>query len=282
MIPMSAFLKRHQIIIISVFLILVSLHLALTDKKEAGRGVLIKEILGAAVSPLQRGALTIYDSGASLIDDYVFVIGVKEENEALKDTVARLGEENNRLKEEILFNARVNELLPYAAAAPFQASAARITAFNIDDWTRTIVISAGNADGIKKDMAVITPAGVVGRVIDAGNSTSRVLLDTDPRSNIDIVIQRTRIKGVVEGSGNDSLYLKYIRQLEDVRVGDEIVTSGLSGIYPKGLMVGTVAKIEKGADNFFNVIEVKPSVDISRKLEEVLVVTDAGGAELEK
>ncbi|MBI5888390.1 MAG: rod shape-determining protein MreC [Deltaproteobacteria bacterium] len=275
---MSAFLKRHQIVIVSVFLVLVSLHLALTDKKEAARGVLIKEILSAAVSPLQRGVLTIYNSGASLIDDYVYVIGVKDENDALKETVVRLGEENNRLREEILFNARLKEMLPYADAAPFQAAAARITAFSIDGWTRTIVINMGSANGIKKDMAVITPAGIVGRVMETGRGASRVLLSTDPRSNVDIIVQRTRIKGVVEGSGGASLYLKYIRQLEDVHVGDEIVTSGLSGIYPKGLMVGTVAKIEKGADNFFNVIEVKPSVDIGRRLEEVLVVTDTGDA----
>lgn len=279
---MSAFLKRHQIIIVSVFLILVSLHLTLTDKKEAARGVLIKEILNAAVSPLQRGVLTIYNSGASLIDDYVYIVGVKDENNALKETVVQLRGENNRLREEILFNARLKEMLPYAAAAPFQAVAARITAFSIDGWTRTIVINMGSADGIRKDMAVITPTGIVGRVMEAGKGASRVLLGTDPRSNVDIIVQRTRIKGVVEGSGDASLYLKYIRQLEDVHVGDDIVTSGLSGIYPKGLMVGTVAKIEKGADNFFNVIEVKPSVDINRRLEEVLVVTDTGDSSFEE
>ena len=275
---MSAFLKRHQIIIVSVFLVLVSMHLTLTDKKDDSRGVLMRDILRAAVSPLQRGMLTIYNSGAGLFEDYVSVIGVKEENIFLKEAVVRLREDNNRLREEAHLYARLKELLEYGEPAPFHTTAARIIAFNLDGWTRTVTINKGSAHGIKKAMAVVTPLGVMGRVIEAGTGTSRVLLHTDPRSNIDVIVQRTRIKGVAEGSGGDALYLKYIRQPEDVQVGDEIVTSGLSGIYPKGLVVGTVVKIEKGSDNFFKVIEVQPGVDINRRLEEALVVTDANEA----
>ncbi|MDP2690384.1 MAG: rod shape-determining protein MreC, partial [Deltaproteobacteria bacterium] len=161
---------------------------------------------------------------------------------------------------------------------PFRTQAAGILGFNMERWARTITIDKGTAEGIGKDYAVINRMGVVGRVIEANTHTAKVLLNTDLRSNIGVIAQRTRVKGVVEGSGTDGLILKYIRQIDDIRLGDQIITAGLGGVFPKGLVIGEVTRIEKGNDNFFKHIEVRPTIDI-RTLEEVLVITGTGFTE---
>ncbi|MBI5810629.1 MAG: rod shape-determining protein MreC, partial [Deltaproteobacteria bacterium] len=200
-----------------------------------------------------------------------------KDNDALKHTVTALQDENARLKEEVRLHGRLKDILDYKDGAPFDTIAAGIVSLNIDQWSRTATINKGTESGIAKDMAVISRLGAVGRIISASAGASTVLLSTDIRSNIDVIVQRTRIKGVVEGLGSEGMTLKYVRQLDDAQVGDQIITSGLSGIFPKGLQVGEITRIEKGKDNFFKYIEVRPAADIQR-LEEVLVVT--GGVEV--
>jgi rod shape-determining protein MreC len=270
-------LSRYHILIISVLLALFSLHLALTDKKQVERGYVVRGILSFVVDPLQNSILTIYWTVSGMLDDYTGLMGVKDENAALKITITALKDKNNRLTEEIALGARLKGLLDYKETVGFATVAAGVQAFNIERWTRTIIINKGTDDNTAKDMSVITPSGVVGRIIQAGSGSSRVLLTTDLRSDIDVILQRTRTKGIVEGNGTDGMTLKYIRELDDVRIGDTLVTSGFAGIYPKGLVVGTVKKIKPGTDNFFKRIEVAPSVDINR-LEDVLVVMDGAAA----
>lgn len=266
-------LRKHHIIVISLALSLFSLHLALTDKKEFERGYILKEVLSYTVAPAQRTVLGAESFVKEVWSDYVFLVGVRDENEALARTVSALQGENNGLKEELKRNERLRALLEYRDPLPYTADGAGIISLNMERWTRTAVIDKGRADGVEKDRAVISPDGVVGRTLEVRNNTSRVLLATDLRSNIDVIIQRTRVKGVVEGNGTGGLVLKYIRQVDEVQVGDQVVTSGLSGIFPRALVVGEVTKIEKGGDNFFKHIEVRPSADIGR-LEEVLVLKE--------
>ncbi|MBI1911823.1 MAG: rod shape-determining protein MreC [Deltaproteobacteria bacterium] len=271
----SGFFKKHQLIIISIFLALFSLHLALTDKKEVARGYVLKEILSITVTPVQRFALGAQNIVKGVWDGYINLVWVNKENESLNKTILALREENNRLKEDVNLNSRLREILEFKEAMPFKTVAAGIVSYNMERWTRVVTLDKGKDAGIGKDMAVIGPTGVIGKVLDANSHTSRVLLITDLRSNIDILVQRSRIKGVIEGNGTSGLVLKYIRQVDDVKIGDQVLTSGLAGIFPKGLIVGEVSNIEKGTDNFFKHIEVRPSADM-QKIEEVLVVTDTG------
>ncbi len=269
------FLKRHQITLASLLLALFSLHLALTDRKEVARGFILKEVLSITVTPMQRLVLAVSDGVAGVWSDYIFLTGVGQENDGLKNTILSLQEENNRLREEVSLNNRLRDVLAYKESVPFKTVAASITGFNMDRWARTVTISKGSKEGIAKDLAVISLEGVVGRVIEVNRHTSRVLLTTDLRSDIDALVQRTRVKGVIEGSGTEGLIFKYIRQVDDVQIGDTVVTSALSGVFPKGLVIGEVTKIEKGRDNFFKYIEVRPKAEV-RKIEEVLVVTETG------
>lgn len=272
---LASFIKRHQIILTSLVLALLSLHLALTGAQEIERGAITKEIISVTVTPLQRLILGVKGAVSGVWSGYINLAGTEEENTELKAALISLQEENSRLKEEINLNSRLKTVLEYRESAPFKTTAASVVGFNFDRWSRTVTINKGREDGIEKDMAVVSPLGVVGRIIETNRFTSKVLLNTDLRYNIDVLVHRSRIKGVIEGNGADRLILKYVRQIDDVRLGDQVLTSGLSGVFPKGIPVGEVVKIEKGRDNFFKFIEVRPAVEIQR-LEEVLVVTDAG------
>ena len=268
-----SFLRKNHLTIVSLLLALFSLHLALTGKREFERGYLLKELFSYTLAPAGRVALGAENAVKDVWSGYIALMGVKDDNAALTKTVLALRDENNRLKEEIRLNERLRALVDYKDSLPYYTTGAAIIGFNMERWTRTIVIDKGAESGMMRDRAVIAPQGIVGRTLDVQGRTSRVLLATDLRSNIDVIVERTRVKGVVEGNGTDGLILKYVRQVDDVQVGDRIMTSGLSGVFPKGLIAGEVVKIEKGGDNFFKHIEVRPSVDIG-KIEEVLVLRE--------
>jgi rod shape-determining protein MreC len=268
-----SFLKKHQVSLVSLALALFSLHLALTDKREGVRGgLVVKNLLAASVSPLQRLVLGMHDAAAGVWDDYIFLIGIKKENDSLKNTIIALQAENDKLKEESRLNERLGEILKYKEDTRFKMVTAGIIGFNIDGWARTITINRGSAEGIGKEMAVLSPTGVVGRIFDVRSHTSIAILETDPRSDVDIVVERSRIKGVAEGNGTGAIILKYIRQADDVQVGDKILTSGLS-VFPKGLNVGEVVRAEQGKDTLFKYVEVRPKVDF-QSIEQVIIVTD--------
>lgn len=268
-----SFLKKYQIFIVSAALALFSLHLALTDKKEYARGYILKEILSYTVTPVQGLVLGVQDSIKGVWTDYVYLVGVKEENDHIRKTMYQLAEENRRLREEVKQGERLKELLEFKSALPYSTTGASIVGYNMERWTRTVIIDKGSTEGMEKDHGVLATAGIVGRVIEVNGASSRVLLSTDLRSNIDVIIERSRVKGVVEGNGTDGLIMKYVRQVDDVKIGDQVVTSGLSGIFPKGIIVGEVTKIEKSSDSFFKHVEVRPAVDLGR-LEEVLVLRE--------
>jgi len=270
----SSFVRRHLIIIVSVLLSLFSLHLALTARTAVRRGYITREILSAALTPVQRLVEAGRDGVKGVWSDYIALTGVRGENESLKRDLEALRNENNTLKEALALNARIKELLAYKDRAPFRTVGASILGYSSDRWTRTAMINKGRVDGVRRDLAVISPLGVVGRIIEVSRSTSRVLLETDLRSNIDVIVQRTRINGVAEGNGNDALRIKYVRLIDDVRVGDRVLSSGYTGIFPKGLPVGVVTRVARGEDNFFKQIELSPAVEMDR-LEDVLVVMDS-------
>ncbi|MBI5886427.1 MAG: rod shape-determining protein MreC [Deltaproteobacteria bacterium] len=272
---LSLFLKRHHLILVSFLLALYSLHLALTYQKDVPRGYIVRQTLSAIVTPLERLILGTSSTVTGAWSHYVFLIGLNDENAELKKQVESLRSENDRLKEDVALNLRLRELFNYREAVPWHSTAAGIVAYDGGLWARTVTINKGASDGMVKDLAVISPEGVMGRVIEPGASTSTVLLAIDVRSDIDVFVERTRIKGVAEGNGADGLALKYIMLDDDVRVGDRILTSGITGIFPKGLVVGEISKIEKSKDNFFKTIEVRPAMRLST-LEEVSVVTDTG------
>ncbi len=268
---MTSFVKKNQIIIVTALLALLSLHLALTDTSVGERGYVLKRLISVTLTPLQNSILSVYRTGAGAVDNYIVIVGTKEENERYRKALVTMQEENHRLREELKLSDRLKGLLQYKTSTAFPTTSAGIIAYNTARWTRTAVINKGSKDNLAREMAVISPAGVVGRIAEVTPSTATVLLNTDPRSNIEAMVERTRVRAIAEGNGKGGLILKYVRELDDVKAGDLVITSGFSGLFPKGLIIGEVTAVRKGRDNFFNHIEVTPGVDF-KSLEDVLVV----------
>ncbi len=214
----------------------------------------------------------------SFWDRYVALRRVQEENEQLRREIEFLRGQTADLREMAAANQRLTELLRFQARTPSQTVAARVIGRDATNWYHGVVLDKGEQDGVRPEMGVVTLAGAVGRVVKTRASSSVVLLIIDPNNAVTSLIQRTRDEGIVEGTFGGKARMKYIPLLSTMRVGDPVVTSGLTGGFPKGVPVGTITSIQKDEGGLFQSAEVRPEVDFT-KLEEVLVVTTPRGTE---
>lgn len=211
-------------------------------------------------------------SARELWDGYVALQDVHVENLRLAREAELLREENNRLRESAETAQRLAELMQFRERQPYHTVAARVIGKDATNWYQAILLDKGESDGLEPEMGVITPVGVVGRIVKTTMSTAVALLLTDPNNAIAGLLQRTRDEGIVEGTPQHGVRMKYIPLLAGVREGDWIVTSGLVGGFPRGLPIGTVTTVEKDEGELFQVAAVEAAVDLS-KVEEVLVIT---------
>jgi len=201
---------------------------------------------------------------------YVGLRNLKAENEELKRQLAAAqvaGQEQRALADRARGFQKLLELRDSISLA---TAAAEIIGGPASPDFRTLTIDKGTRDGLRPDMAVIAPEGVVGRLVVPSARSAKVQLLVDRNAAAGVIVERTRAQGVVVGTGDDRLQMQYVSEVSDLAVGDVVVTSGIDTIYPKGLIVGRVEVVEKNGPAFKRII-VRPAVDFSR-LEEVLVV----------
>ena len=269
---MLAFLRRNQILFSSCFCLLLSLYILTAT----ARGQIKNEPVGALLMWILRPLQIAGQGTANWIkgfrDNYDTLAGFRGENERLRKRVQTLEVERQRLLEAEATNRRLQQLLDFRSELPGGAITASIIANSATSWFQSCVLNKGSADGVRKGMAVVTPLGIVGKVVSVTGRTAKVLLLTDPNSGIDVLVQRTRSRGIVSGSLESGTVLKYMKRSEDVQEGDRLVTSGLDTVFPKGLLVGTVIKVRKQNRGLFQSVEVWPAVHAER-VEEVLVVS---------
>ena len=220
--------------------------------------------------PLQAVA-AVHDGIGDMWTRYAALQGVEEENQRLLREIEHLRGQNNRLRELAAATDRLTALLEFKTQALPTMVAAQVIGRDSGNWYRSIILNKGEADGIEPEMGVITPAGVVGRVVKTTPSTAVVLLVSDPNNAIAGLIQRTRDEGIVEGTAQGGVRLKYIPLLSAVRPGDRVVTSGLVGGFPRGLAIGTISRIDKEEGALFQTADVASEVELAR-VEEVLVI----------
>lgn len=202
---------------------------------------------------------------------YIFFAGLEEENRKLRREIVSLRGEINQYREMYLEGMRLKKLLNLKENINYPTVIAKIIGGSRSSVFKMILINRGTADGVKEGFPVLTSEGVIGRIVESSWNVSRVLLLIDNNSNIDALIQRSRAQGVLQGRGGDGCILKYVQRSEDVRVGDNVISSGLAGVFPKGLLLGVVKKVQKKEFGLFQEISVSPAVDLSR-LEEALVI----------
>ncbi len=220
-----------------------------------------------AFSSLDRGLSDVWDG-------YVALRGVRDENQQLRKEVEFLQGQNNQLREAAVATERLETILEFKQKTLPETVAAQVIGRDATNWYRGVILNKGEQDGVRVEMGVVTPAGVVGRVVKATASSSVVLLATDPNNAIAALVQRTRDEGIVEGTRSGRARLKYIPMLSNVHPGDRVVTSGLTDAFPRGLAIGVITHIEKEEGDLFQSAELEPEVDLA-KLEEVLVIRTA-------
>lgn len=226
------------------------------------------------LAEMQRGVSSTVVAGRDLWSGYVSLRGVRRENAALQETVARLELSLQEQHARVLQTHSLERLLELDEDVDLVTLSARIIGFGATPWFRTVTVDRGIRNGVRADMAVIAPGGVVGRVVGApGMRAAKVQLIVDRNAAAGALIERTRVPGVVLGSGDGAvLRMDYVSNLEDVRVGDVVVTSGADELYPRGLVVGNVAAVERGA-GLYKSISVEPAIEFDR-MEHVLIVTN--------
>jgi rod shape-determining protein MreC len=255
-----------------VFLGAVVLHIVLISTQVTTTAGIpfIQVATFGAFAEVQRGTMKSIHGVRGIWSGYIDLRDVRAENETLKRTMQTLQVRLQAERAEAQRTEHLRLLLDLRERAGLDTVAAEIIAAAPMTQFHTITIDRGSADGLKRDMAVIAPAGVVGRVTLPGGRAAQVQLLIDPAAAAGAMIERTRAQGVVMGQG-DRLHMEYVPGTADVQPGDQVVTSGIDGVYPKGFVIGTIEKVDRGPGTF-HLIVVRPAVDFSR-LEEVLVVT---------
>jgi len=265
--------RRYSLPIFIVLLLLFALVLMSMRAKQR-KGVELFDALLMEISfPLQKAATLVIQTVQGTFQHYVFLVNLERENRILKEKIAQLREENHKTNEIRLANERLRQLLQFREKNSPSMVGAEVIGRDPSFWFKSVMIDKGERDGVKKGMAVISPAGVVGQVLKIAPDYATVLLITDYNSAVDCIVERSRAKAIVEGKGENQCHLKYLLRSEEVAVGDIVITSGLGGNFPKGLMVGEVKKVDKKGHGVFQYAELMPSVDMTR-LEEVFVVME--------
>ncbi|MFZ0685132.1 MAG: rod shape-determining protein MreC [Terriglobales bacterium] len=225
-----------------------------------------------AVSPVERTLVWAKTSSDNLWKNYLYLRGVRAENRALKEQIEHLTLEQVRLSQDADQAHRLQTLLEFKEQFISQTTAAQVIGGSGSEQSRLIYIDKGYGDGIRPDMAVITAAGVVGKVLRTDRPhVAQVLLIDDQSSGVGAILETTRLQGILRGTPSGDVVLEKVMSDETVTVGEQVLTSGGDGIFPKGLVVGRVTKVKPGSDLFLD-IRVRPGANLSR-LEEVLVVT---------
>ncbi|MFZ0889880.1 MAG: rod shape-determining protein MreC [Candidatus Binataceae bacterium] len=266
------FVWRYRVVLTSGALLILSAHLLSIGVNPSGRLAMPAGFVMDAVRPIQIASARLADGATGLFRNYLDLVGVRRENSRLRAQLARLGAERTRAVELEAENRRLSELLDLKEALGLGAVAADVIGSDASGLSRTLIVAQGSEAGLKPGMAVLSGEGVVGKIIAVSHYAARVLLIDDHNSALDAFDQRSRARGIIAGVVDDGLTMKYVDRADDIKEGDVAVTSGLDGIFPRGLLVGHVSGVRREGPGLFLTVEIKPAVDF-RRLEQVLVVT---------
>ncbi len=222
-------------------------------------------------APVQALAARALGALRASWEEYVASGAAARENRELRRRLEELAGREAERRELELENRRLKELLAFKAALPGEAVAARVIARDPAAWFKTVVLDKGEEDGIRKGLPAVTARGAVGQILDASPRRARLLLLIDYNSAADALVQRSRARGVLKGTSGAECLLDYLQHADDVQPGDAVITSGFDGVYPKGLLLGTVSAVDFQGSDVFKEVRVAPAVDFD-KLEEVLVI----------
>jgi rod shape-determining protein MreC len=258
-----------------LFMTVTVMHLILISAQvQTRRGVpMLEEVIFGSMAEVQRVATGGIGEARGFWQSYLNLRQTGRENESLKQRVSQLEVALQRERALAGQTRVLQEMLDLKTETPFATTPAMVIASGASPEFRTMTLDKGSSQGLATDMAVLAPAGVVGRVILPTPRAAKVQLIIDRNAAAAGLVERSRAQGVVVGTGSDRMRFEYVPGTADLKVGDRVVTSGMDGIYPKGFVLGQIESIERSAGEFSNVL-IRPAVNLSA-LEAVLVVTSA-------
>ena len=265
--------RNTTILVAVLFAQIIGLAVQVKKPTEAGPMRLLRYWVVSAITPLERGVVNTSHGVRHIWSDYIYLRGVRDENRALKEQIDRMRIDEVRLKQDADQARRLQALLAFKEQFISQTVPAQVIGSSGSEQSRILYIDKGAGDGIQPDMAVISPGGIVGKVLRVFRSSSQVLEISDQSSGVGAILEKSRLQGILKGSASGEVSMQYVMSDEKVETGERVLTSGGDRIFPKGLPIGTVTAVNPGRDLFLN-IRVKPAADLSR-LEEVLVITRA-------
>jgi rod shape-determining protein MreC len=263
---------KNPIVIVITILTLIASFLVFTNTSFFARGYgSIKggaaEFAGPTLSVLSKPAKFV----RYLCDTYVDLVGARKENVQIKKRLGTLELENQRLPELENENKRLRTVLNLMDQRRNTMVAARVVGEDVKNWFKCIIIDKGRDHGVREKMPVITPKGIVGQAVEIDKWHSKVMVINDTNSSVDVFVEGRNTRGMLEGTGQSALKLKYILKNDEIEIGDKLVTSGKDGIYPKGVPAGIVITVNRSKAGIFTDVDVMPYNNFKR-LDEVLIV----------
>ncbi len=234
----------------------------------------IGSVLDVAV-PVQQMIALPFELTRGAWRSYVAVVGVGEENEVLRSKLALLEDENLQLREALVASGRLERIAAIREEFEVPMLASELVGVDASVWFRSVLVNRGRAHGVQSGMPVISEQGLVGLVTSTSNTASKAMLVLDRLSAVDGIVQRSRSRGIVRGSGTDQLNFEFVVRESDVRIGDVVITSGLGGIHPKGIRIGTVTSVSDPGSDLLQTATLTPAVDFGR-LELVFIMLRRG------
>jgi rod shape-determining protein MreC len=263
--------RNVSILAAAIFFQVVGLAVQIKRRTEDDSSRLIRVWTVSAIAPFEKAIVRLQSSSSGIWHNYFYLRGVRQQNRDLQQQIQQMQLEQVRLRQDAEQARRLQTLLGFKEQFINKTVAAQVIGSSGSEQSRLVYIDKGSDDGIRTGLAVMTASGVVGKVSNVINSsTSQVLLINDQNSGVGTIMEQSRLQGVLKGKASGELMIDKIMAEEEVKLGDRVLTSGGDLIFPKGLPVGTVDKINRGKE-FVQVI-VKPAAALNH-LEEVLVIT---------
>ena len=267
---MRELLRRYQFVFLAIILVLATVVLYSYNLRQKTATTFFERAVLTFSAPFQSSIDSVVDSITGVWSDYLWLVDTGQQNQRLKRENLDLRAELQQTQEILQQNVRLRKLLAFVDELDRPALPAQVIGEDASNWARTILIDKGTRAGLRNGLPVVSAQGVVGRIIKVAPDSARILLITDASSAVAALIQRTRTRGVVRGRG-DNLSIEYALRDADLQIGDLLVTSGMGGVFPKGLPLGLIEFVEKDQFGLFQQVRAVPTVDFSH-LEEVMVI----------
>jgi len=263
--------KYRRTVVLFSALLFSFLLMTLEVRREGEITPFLERLLLESISPFLKATTYVKTGVVNIWEGYVDLRLVRQENLHLHEEIQSLQRRLRTLEEQVHENWRLKTLLRLQEQESSPSLVARVVGKDATNWFRSLVIDQGSRYGVSRHMAVIAPEGLVGQVAEVTPWSARVQLITDPVISAGVLLQSSRMTGLLVGTELRRLRIRYLPILAEVRPGEVVVTSGMGGVYPKGVLVGKVVAVDKRSGALFQEAVVEPSVDFS-SLEGVMVI----------